>query len=440
MATQHRVDVSLLFKANTHNAEQELKKLSDSLQKIQKKSSGGLIDDTSIRKASQSARELESILRQTVNVDTGKLNLTAFTNSLKRTGKSLADIKAEFKAAGGDGEDAFKALTQSILQAETGTVMLNKKIKGALDNLVKVAKWEISTRAYHSLETMLSNAYRYAQDLNKSLNDIRIVTGYSTDEMAKFATEANKAAKALKSTTIEYTKASLIYFQQGLSTKEVNERTEATIKMAQATGQSVEKVSDQLTAVWNNFYDGSKSLEHYANVMAKLGAETASSADEISQGLSKFASVGETVGLSYEYAASALATVTSTTRESADTVGTAFKTLFARIQDLELGKTLDDGTTMGQYSEALAKVGVEIKTANGEVKDMDTLLTEMAAKWNTLNKDSQIALAQNVAGVRQIPLGGRLSYSSKVLSLPLYHKSAEKTSSLPIFLCLPFLR
>jgi hypothetical protein len=50
--------------------------------------------------------------------------------------------------------------------------------------------------------------------------------------MAKFATEANKAAKALKSTTIEYTKASLIYFQQGLSTKEVNERTEATIKMA----------------------------------------------------------------------------------------------------------------------------------------------------------------------------------------------------------------
>lgn len=401
MATQHRVDVSLLFKANTHNAEQELKKLSDSLQKIQKKSSGGLIDDTSVRKASQSARELESILRQTVNVDTGKLNLTAFTNSLKRTGKSLADIKAEFKAAGGDGEDAFKALTQSILQAETGTVMLNKKIKGALDNLVKVAKWEISTRAYHSLETMLSNAYRYAQDLNKSLNDIRIVTGYSTDEMAKFATEANKAAKALKSTTIEYTKASLIYFQQGLSTKEVNERTEATIKMAQATGQSVEKVSDQLTAVWNNFYDGSKSLEHYANVMTKLGAETASSADEISQGLSKFASVGETVGLSYEYAASALATVTSTTRESADTVGTAFKTLFARIQDLELGKTLDDGTTMGQYSEALAKVGVEIKTANGEIKDMDTLLTEMAAKWNTLNKDSQIALAQNVAGVRQ---------------------------------------
>jgi TP901 family phage tail tape measure protein len=219
--------------------------------------------------------------------------------------------------------------------------------------------------------------------------------------MAKFAQEANKAAKSLSTTTTEYTKASLIYYQQGLSDKEVKERADITIKMANASGASAEKVSNQLTAVWNNFNDGTKALEYYADVMTALGAATASSTDEISNGLNKFASVAETVGLSYEYAASALATVTSTTRESADVVGTAFKTLFARIQDLELGKTLDDGTTMGKYSEALAKVGINIKEANGNIKTMDTLLTEMADKWETLNKDSQVALAQNVAGVRQ---------------------------------------
>jgi hypothetical protein len=32
---------------------------------------------------------------------------------------------------------------------------------------------------------------------------------------------------------------------------------------------------------------------------------------------------------------------------------------------------------------------------------MDTILTEMAAKWDTLGKDQQVALAQSVAGVRQ---------------------------------------
>jgi hypothetical protein len=79
--------------------------------------------------------------------------------------------------------------------------------------------------------------------LNKTLNDIRIVTGASSDEMASFAKEANKAAKALSTTTNEYGKASLIYFQQGLSEKEVKKRADITIKMANVVGESAEKIS-----------------------------------------------------------------------------------------------------------------------------------------------------------------------------------------------------
>ena len=90
--------------------------------------------------------------------------------------------------------------------------------------------------------------------------------------------------------------------------------------------------------------------------------------------------------LSYEYA-TALSTVTAETRQSADVVGTAFKTLFSRIQGLKLGETLEDGTTLNSYSEALYAVGINIKDSNGELKEMDTILDEMGAKWNQLNKD-----------------------------------------------------
>jgi hypothetical protein len=62
----------------------------------------------------------------------------------------------------------------------------------------------------------------------------------------------------------------------------VLERTDITIKMANVTGESAQKVSDQLTAIWNNFDDGSKSLEYYVDVITALGASTASSTDEIS--------------------------------------------------------------------------------------------------------------------------------------------------------------
>jgi hypothetical protein len=47
--------------------------------------------------------------------------------------------------------------------------------------------------------------------------------------------------------------------------------------MANVSGQSAEKVADQMTAIWNNFDDGTKSMEHYADVMTALGAATASS-------------------------------------------------------------------------------------------------------------------------------------------------------------------
>mgnify|MGYP003307888177 CR=1 FL=1 len=156
-----------------------------------------------------------------------------------------------------------------------------------------------------------------------------------------------------------------------------------------------------MTAVWNNFYDGSKSLEYYADVMTALGAATASSVDEIAGGLEKFAAIGDTIGLSFDNAAAALATVTATTRQSADVVGTAFKTIFARIQGLSLGDTLEDGTNLNKYSEALSKVGISIFEQNGELKDMDNILSEMGAKWETLNKSQQVALAQTVAGTRQ---------------------------------------
>jgi TP901 family phage tail tape measure protein len=219
--------------------------------------------------------------------------------------------------------------------------------------------------------------------------------------MADFAKNANNAAKSLRASTLAYTDAALIYYQQGLTGREITERTNATIKLSNVTGDTVETVSNQLTAVWNNFADGSKNLEYYVDVMTALGAATASSTDEIATGLEKFAAIAETTGLSYEYATSALATVTATTRQSAEVVGTAFKTLFARIQDLELGKTLEDGTSLGSYSQALATIGVNIKEQNGELKEMDQILDEMGSKWATLGKAEQVSLAQTVAGTRQ---------------------------------------
>jgi hypothetical protein len=80
------------------------------------------------------------------------------------------------------------------------------------NTLGNTLRWQASAAAIRTVTSGISNAFKYAQDLNKSLNNIRIVTGASTAQMQEFAKAANKAAKGLSASTKEYTDASLIYF------------------------------------------------------------------------------------------------------------------------------------------------------------------------------------------------------------------------------------
>lgn len=401
-------NVNMRFTADTGQAKQQLRDLQSSLDTLMNQIATKNIKffdvnatKKEIDEASAAVQELKIALDQATNVNTGRLDLSKFSKSLSQSGYTLQDFATHLENLGPTGDKAFVALAQSVINAEVPLKRTNALLDNFKKTLANTAKWQISSNLMHGVQGSLQKAYYYAEDLNRSLNDIRIVTGQSSDQMAQFAEKANKAAQALSTTTTNYANASLIYYQQGLSDKEVADRTEVTIKMANVAGESASKVSDQLTAVWNNFYDGSKSLEYYADVMTKLGAYTASSTDEISEGIQKFASVANTIGLSYEYATSALATLTAKTRESANTVGNNLKTLFARIQGLTLGETLEDGTDLNKYSKALEKVGISIKDQQGELKDMNTILDEMMNKWDSLSRAEQVALAQTVGGVRQ---------------------------------------
>lgn len=392
-----RLNYTIGVNADTSKFEASLQEAVTSLQALGTKSQ---IVPT-LQKASTAALDLAKNLQSAVNTNTGKLDLSVFNKKLEDSGQSLRSYYNQMVQLGPAGTEAFLKVASSITQAELPLRRTNTLMNELWVTMKNTMRWQLTSSVLHGFVGSLEQAYGYSKNLDRSLNEIRIVSEKSAEDMARFAEQANKAAKALSTTTTNYTDASLIYYQQGLTDQEVLDRTETTIKMANVAGTTAETASQQLTAIWNNFYDGSQSLEHYADVMVKLGAATASSSDEISEGIEKFAAVANTVGLSYEYAASALATVTAQTRESASIVGTAFRTLFSRIQGLTQGETLDDGTTLNKYSQALATVGVQIKDTDGELKGMDEILDNLGSKWNTLAQDQKIALAETVAGVRQ---------------------------------------
>ena len=399
-----QLNVNLSFNADTSQARAQIAQLQQSLDKLMSNSMKNSMFtgfDKDISNAQQSVLKLKTVIDNSLNADTGRLDLSKFNTQLNNSGLSLSKLATDMSAMGSDGQKAFLNLANSIVTAQKPMAETNKLLDGMWTALKNTARWQLSSSLLHGFMSALSGAYGYAQDLNRSLTDIGIVTGQSTEQMAAFAEQANKSAQALSVSTTAYTDAALIYYQQGLNDSEVKARTDVTMMLSNVTGQSAEKVSSYMTAIWNNFDDGSQSLEHYADVITALGAATASSSEEIANGMQQFAAVADTVGLSYEYAATALATVVAQTRQSESTVGNSFRTIFSRLQGLKLGDTLDDGTTLNKYSAALASVGVNIKDQNGDLKDMDTILNEIGAKWQQLSKDQQVALAQTVGGVRQ---------------------------------------
>lgn len=399
-----QLNVNLQMTANTSQASQQIKSLQNQLTKLINTSASrtdtlGITKD--LKEGVQAATTLKAILSTSTNAS-GGLDLSKFNNSLKQSNVKLSEYADKLIAMGPEGSKAFNQIAHAVLNAEMPLKRTNSLLTEFATTLKNTARWQISSSLLHGFMGSLSSAYRYAQDLNESLTNIRIVTGHSTEQMAKFAQEANAAAKALSTTTTRYTNAALIFYQQGLTDDLVKEYTDVTINMANVTGDGAEQVSSYMTAIWNNFNkSGEESAEHFADVLTALGAATASSTSEIAAGLEKFAAIADVTGLSYDYATAALATLVSNTRQSADVVGTSLKTIFSRLESVSLGETLDDGVNLNKYSEALKVIGVEILDASGEMRNLDDILDDTAEKWDTLTRAQQMATAQTVAGVRQ---------------------------------------
>ena len=196
--------------------------------------------------------------------------------------------------------------------------------------------------------------------------------------MDKFAETANRAAKNLGASTRDYTEAALIYYQQGLSDQEAQARADVTIKAANVTGQSAKEVSEQLTAVWNGYNVTVQESELYIDKLAAVAASTAADLEELSTGMSKVASAASIMGVDIDQLNAQLATIVSVTRQAPESVGTALRTIYARMGDIKSG--MDAETTLGNYTSKMAKLGINVLDANNELRDMGEVIEEVGSK------------------------------------------------------------
>ena len=401
-----KIVYSLDFQADTKNAQGQLDRLKTSLNALasQKFNLGSNISKE-MEVAANAAIKMQGHLKNALDPSTGKLDLARLSTSLKNSGDNAKTLGQQFLSAGNLGKKAFLETANAIANAQKPMIKTNALMNNLWISLKNTAKWQISSAVLGSFTKSLSSAVSFAKELNKSLNDIRIVSGDSADQMERFAKQANKMAKELGTSTTDITKGTLIYRQQGDAAEQAAKKAQITAKAAAVTTESTaEEMSEYLTGIWNSYQVGSDELELFVDKLAYVGATTATSMEEIATSMTKVAATANTVGVEYEQLLGIIATVSSATRVSAEQVGTAYKTILARMGDLQIeGSVEEDGitVTLGDISSTLKQVGIDVLDANGNLRDMGSVIEQLGNNWDSFSTAEKTAIANTIAGKRQ---------------------------------------
>ena len=411
MAGNNVINYDIKFNADTSNITSQVNQLKSTLKELGSISFEGFKamnvgEDTAklrqeYNQLQTTIQAVDTALTQAFNKDLGTLNVAKFNQSINSSVGGIQNVGNALNSVGVKGQQAFKKLATELLTVNHQLRQSGGFLASMAQTMANTIKWGVASSVMNNFTGTVKKAYGYVKHLDSSLNDIRIVTGKSSDEMDKFAVKANKAAQSLGQSTNAYTEAALIYYQQGLGDVDVEARANVTLKAANVTGQTGAEVSEQLTAVWNGYKVSAEESELYIDKLAAVAANSASNLEELSTGMSKVASAANAMGVDVDQLNAQLSTIIAVTRQAPESVGTALKTIYARMSDLKLGETDEEGIGLGDVSGTMESMGIDVLDTSGNLRDMGDVIEDVAKKWDTWTEAQKTAMAQAMAGKRQ---------------------------------------
>jgi len=183
------------------------------------------------------------------------------------------------------------------------------------------------------------------------------------------------------------------------------------MKMARIAGLEYAEATDRMTNALRGFNMeiNTTNSEHVADVYSQLAAMSASNVDELSVAMTKVASLANSANMSFDNTAAFLAQIIETTRESAETAGTALKTVVARFSEVKklysegdlIGDVDGEEININKVGAALRAAGVDLNEFATGAKGLDEIFIELASKWDSLDLLTQRYIATMAAGSRQ---------------------------------------
>lgn len=385
-----------------------------------------------LEQASVKAQELKNNLNNVTADEANRALEQAKTKLQEITGidlsniNSLQDLQNIFEQITQNGIDKFK---QSLGQARSGVDELtgsNNSMKSSISQ--SRAQIEAQNRALEDVNGLKSRiqyffsltngamlarraiqqAFEAVKELDAAMTETAVVTDFDVGDMWDALPRYTETANKLGATTLGAYETMTLFYQQGLDTNEVFEIGTETMKMARIAGLEYADATNLMTAALRGFNMelNETSAQRINDVYSELAAITAADTNEIATAMTKTASIANSANMEFETTAALLSQIIETTREPAETAGTAMKTIIARFTEMkkatsDLINVEGEEVSVNKVDAALKSVGVSLKNTNGEFRNLDEVFLELAEKWDSLDLMSQRYVATMAAGSRQ---------------------------------------
>lgn len=348
-----------------------------------------------IRAAVNSITDLEVDLHVNTNAVRDEVDNTVNTSgiTIPMGQENIPNLSAcqqmlnNINAAGARGQSVFQRLGSSMKEAFSVFTMADM-LQDGIYEIIDAGKQGLETvKEFNDLKTDLAMATgegkTYVNDLMKSYNDLGQELGAITSDVASSADS---------------------WLRQGRTMAETNQLIQDSMVLSKDAQMDSEQASKVLTATLNGFQMSADQAGHINDVLTSIDLQSASDAGGIGEALSRTASMANNAGVSLEKTAAMIATIKDVTQQSDETIGTSVKSILSRMNNIKVGKFVDDetGESLNDVEKVLGKVGISMRDVNGQFQDSEITIDSIAEKWDTFDKNTQKAISTAVAGTRQI--------------------------------------
>ena len=305
-----------------------------------------------------------------------------------------ADKFKEMKVIVDENSKGLYKLSEAYRDVSNRNLSFIKQMGIAIERSIQ---WALSMQLLYGNIRKFREGIEIIKELDKELTAVSIITGKTKEETKQLALEYAQLGREMGKTVKEISQVNTELIRQGLSAEESYERMQTILKLS-ATGALPAKQTMSIITTSVNALGA--EAERTADVLLRAGNISASSVEEIGEALTKTASSAKATGMTLEELSAITSALVEITGESPSSLGNSLKTLLARFNriDEETGQVNE---TFNKTQEAIESVGVKFTDAKGQIRPFYSTLEELSTKWGDLDKNTQMYIATQSAGVLQ---------------------------------------